>query len=331
MVRRIVTIDSLERFHRHAEELGGLPHVDTCLQQPGGRGVAQHMGGDFGTEAGGRPGSPQGIADRGDRPAVPFDHEVARDPEAVPAAQMREQARRDWHWRLPLAGLCSARRLAPVDAGLEVDVTGSIGHARPHGSAADGGRAGAGVQRDQNEAGNVAAGGAASAYALPYLPHAPCGEQQLGRLAASEKAHAGLWARRQGNGRNVDGVAFPAPVVERGAQILELAPGAVDAGAALPVGAAAGALDGGYELGAEVCQQVLAAGGRVGRAGMGGRYVGEVEIQDIGNKRRLRIGWRLRAVAFEDVAGEDCFSRSTVFLAAASANKAGSIADEPLR
>jgi len=43
MIGRMVTVDSVEHLHAHAEKASGLPHFDAHLHQPRCRRVAQRV------------------------------------------------------------------------------------------------------------------------------------------------------------------------------------------------------------------------------------------------------------------------------------------------
>src|SRR6267154_3832134 len=119
------------------------------------------------------------------------------DAEAFPAAHMREQARRDRNGWLPLAGSFLVIRLALEDTALKINVTPS--NARHNGGVADIAMTAAGVDADQDEAGDMAgrvppglAGNAAVAATQP--PRCP---YKLRRFVAREPAQPGLWCVRQ--------------------------------------------------------------------------------------------------------------------------------------
>src|SRR6267378_8687917 len=109
------------------------------------------------------------------------------DAEAFPAAHMREQARRDRNGWLPLAGSFLVIRLALEDTALKINVTPS--NARHNGGVADIAMTAAGVDADQDEAGDMAGrvpSGLAGNAAIATQP--PCCPDQLRCLSHRSRA-----------------------------------------------------------------------------------------------------------------------------------------------
>jgi len=101
-----------------------------------------------------RDGALERRLDRLDWLTIEFNDVITRDPGRVPAAQMREQARRDRNWRLSFVRLTLPLRQPIKDAVCEVDKGPAF--RSDWRSSRDSRRARASVDRKQNEARQMA-------------------------------------------------------------------------------------------------------------------------------------------------------------------------------
>src|SRR6185437_11507265 len=106
----------------------------------------------------------------------------------APAAHMRQQPARQRDRRLPLLGLPKVLRRQEMPA-IEIDEA-PAGHPR-EGGLRDRAGAAAGVEPDQDEAGDVAARAPVSAAKVLLLAIAPGGAQECRRFLAGQPALAG--------------------------------------------------------------------------------------------------------------------------------------------
>src|SRR5271165_6050893 len=144
------------------------------------------------------------------------------DPQPRPSPQMREQPVRDTDRRLALFGLPVAEPF-PIYPSLKVDISApDRGRQR---SCADRRRACSAIEADQDEARDMAAASPLGFLPLLDLAVAPGRPDQSGGLVACKPAHARRRPRRQRYFWRDLAIAFRDIVIDRSAQVFELAAG----------------------------------------------------------------------------------------------------------
>jgi hypothetical protein len=119
----VMAIDALHHLDRHPEEARCLPEVDAGLHQPCRCGVPQDVRRDALADTGRGHRAAEALAHRAHRLAVPLDHRVLGDAEALPAPQVSQKARRQPDGRLTFLRLPGALGAAVEHAAIKVDVT----------------------------------------------------------------------------------------------------------------------------------------------------------------------------------------------------------------
>ena len=118
MIGMVMAVHAVQHLDAHAEKPRGFPLIDPRLHEPCGARVPQRVGADVAVDLRELRGGLEGGLYRTHRLAVPFD-EVSYDRALfLPAAKMREQARRDRNGCLALVGLASALGKAIENAAL---------------------------------------------------------------------------------------------------------------------------------------------------------------------------------------------------------------------
>ena len=155
------------------------------------------------------------------RAVIPFDRMTL--PVPFPAPQMRQKLLRQTNGRLALFTFGRSWRATIKDATVEIDPAAALGRAKRRRTHCR--RPGAGIHRDQNETGNVAATEAVCRHAFLNFPKTPsCPEQACYFVARSPN----LLTRapcRQNHVNNLGALALVEMVLDGSAQILQVAAG----------------------------------------------------------------------------------------------------------
>src|SRR5262245_15339327 len=147
----VVTINPIERFHRHSEETSRAPDIHAVEHQPGRSGVSESMWRHPSGKLRETASRIQRCLDGRYRFAVPFDEML--DLAGLPPSHMREQSRWDRRRRLAFFGWpCSLRE--PVEhAALQIHERSTLSFVGR--SFGNGASSRPRVKGDQNEAGEV--------------------------------------------------------------------------------------------------------------------------------------------------------------------------------
>jgi hypothetical protein len=119
MIRMMVAVALQQHLDRHAEKAGCLPRICSALHQPSRCGVPEHVRRDIRPKTGVAHSVGKRFFNGFHGLAIPFDDEALSAP--PPAAQVRQQLRRQRHRRLPLVGFALPWRAPIEQAAIHID------------------------------------------------------------------------------------------------------------------------------------------------------------------------------------------------------------------
>ena len=117
----MMTVGIEQDVKRHAEVARRLPGIGAALHQPGRCRMPERMGRNTRAKAGQSHRGLERRLHRGNGLSIELHEVLCVMIDPVPPSEVRKQARRDRHRRLPLVGLCVALAAPVVNAALQID------------------------------------------------------------------------------------------------------------------------------------------------------------------------------------------------------------------